>query len=265
VSATREDVDYILEAVNCAFPRAQVTAADVISTYAGLRPLVAPEDEMQESDISREDEIFESPAGLISLGGGKLTTHRHVAERIVDVIARRIGRRPGRCRTARVPLPGGRGINPGPVADAPPVGSEDHLRRRYGALASEVAQLVRGDASLASPIVGDLPDLRAEIAWAVEHEMALKIEDVLTRRLHIRLRSRSHGDTVVREVARMMGERLGWDADRVEAEVAEYNRALQHHANGSHKGLGNASNGTDGRAQVTDTTPFSGESTEKAH
>ena len=265
VSATREDVDYILEAVNCAFPRAQVTAADVISTYAGLRPLVAPEDEMQESDISREDEIFESPAGLISLGGGKLTTHRHVAERIVDVIARRIGRRPGRCRTARVPLPGGRGINPGPVADAPPVGSEDHLRRRYGALASEVAQLVRGDASLASPIVGDLPDLRAEIAWAVEHEMALKIEDVLTRRLHIRLRSRSHGDAVVREVARMMGERLGWDADRVEAEVAEYNRALQHRANGSHKGLGNASNGTDGRAQVTDTTPFSGESTEKAH
>ena len=92
VERDADDVDYILDAANHAFPRANVTARDIISTYAGLRPLVAPEDEKHESDISRDDQIFESPPGLLSLGGGKLTTHRNVAERIVDL--RRVADRP---------------------------------------------------------------------------------------------------------------------------------------------------------------------------
>lgn len=266
VAATREDVDYILESVNRAFPRACLSATDVISTYAGLRPLVAPEDEMEESDISREDEIFESPAGLISLGGGKLTTHRHVAERIVDIVARRIGRRAGRCRTARVPLPGGRGVLPGSVADAPPVSADDHLRRRYGAVAPEVAALVRRDASLAAPIVTDLPDLRAEVAWAVEQEMALTLEDVLTRRLHVRLRSREHGQSVAREVAAIMAQRLGWDAERVEAEVAAYrNRVGRSHGNGRSEEAMNGANGADGNAQSAETVAVRPGPAEKPH
>jgi len=226
VCATREDVDYLLASVNRAFPRADVTARDIINTYAGLRPLVAPEDEQDESDISREDEIFESPTGLISLGGGKLTTHRHVAERIVDLVARRIGRRVGKCRTASVPLPAGIDVAPGVVADAPPANGEEHLRRRYGALAPEVATLVRDDASLAAPVVHDLPELRAEVAWAVEREMANTLEDVLTRRLHVHLRSRERGVEVAREVARLMAPRLGWDNARVDAEVRRYAESL---------------------------------------
>jgi glycerol-3-phosphate dehydrogenase len=159
VAADADDVDYLLETTNRAFPRANVTAADVISTYAGLRPLVAPEDEIDESDISREDEIFESPSGLISLGGGKLTTHRHVAERIVDIVARRIGRRTGRCRTGAIALPSAEACGRETVSDAPPASADEHLRRRYGALAADV------DVSTCAPlgsrarrtIVDDMP------------------------------------------------------------------------------------------------------------
>jgi glycerol-3-phosphate dehydrogenase len=226
VAADPDDVDYILETTNRAFPGANVTAADVISTYAGLRPLVAPEDELEESDISREDEIFESPAGLISLGGGKLTTHRHVAERIVDIVARRVGRRTGRCRTASVALPSAAGMRAGTVNDAPPASAEEHLRRRYGALAPEVAACAGADATLGKRIVSDMPDLRVEVVWAVEHEMANTLEDVLMRRLHVHLRSRLRSGEVAREVAKLMGEHLGWDGARVEAEVRAYEDAL---------------------------------------
>jgi glycerol-3-phosphate dehydrogenase len=226
VAADPDDIDYILEAANRAFPQANLTAADVISTYAGLRPLVAPEDELEESDISREDEIFESPSGMISLGGGKLTTHRHVAERIVDIVAKRIGRKSGRCRTASVPFVAAAGVRPGTAYDAPPATAEEHLRRRYGALASEIAAYVRKEPSLAERIVEDMPELRAEVVWAVEHEMAMTLEDVLMRRLHIHLRSREKDSAVAAEVARLMGARLGWDAQRIEAEVRRYEDVL---------------------------------------
>jgi glycerol-3-phosphate dehydrogenase len=265
VAADAADIDYILAAVNRAFPRANLTTADVISTYAGLRPLVAPEDEMQESDISREDEIFESPSGLISLGGGKLTTHRHVAERIVDLAARRIGRRVGRCRTASVALPGAEGMRPGEVADAHAQAPEEHLRRRYGALAPQVGRTLARDGSLARPLVADLPDLRAEVIWAVEQQMALTLEDVLMRRLHVHLRSRSDGDEVAREAARLMAARLGWDEARLEAEVRRYEEALAREcvARGQSPSCGGRVQPRSETAQVSDASEFSGDVPEK--
>lgn len=226
VAADADDIDYILAAANRAFPNADLTARDVISTYAGLRPLVAPEDETEESDVSRDDKIFESPAGLISLGGGKLTTHRHVAERIVDVAAERLGRRVGRCRTASVPLPSAAGMIPGSVLDEPPASGEEHVRARYGAMASEVAACAHDDAALARPVVADLPDLRVEVAYAVEHQMAMTLEDVLARRLHVHLRSQQRGPAVAAEVASIMAGLLGWDDEHKAEELAAYERLL---------------------------------------
>jgi len=226
VAANDDDVDYILAAVNRAFPSANVSTRDVISTYAGLRPLVAPEDEIDESDISREDQIFESPAGLISLGGSKLTTHRHVAERIVDVIAGRLGRQVGLCRTATVALPGAADIAAGLAHSQPPSTREEHLRWRYGAMAPEVSAVARGDDALGQPFVEDLPDLAAEVVYAVDREMAMTVEDVLTRRLAIHLRSRGRGQGVARRVATIMAEQLGWDAERIDAEAEGYQRRV---------------------------------------
>lgn len=222
VEADEDDVDYILEATNHAFPQANLTARHVISTYAGLRPLVAPEDEKEESDISREDQIFESPSGLLSLGGGKLTTHRHVAERIVDRVARTLGRSVAPCRTRTTPLPGASGMAPGPSLDVPAATREEHLRWRYGALAVEVSTLAHGDAGLGERVTGDVGDLMAEVAYAVDREMAVSLTDVLARRLHVHLRSRELGERTARAVAGLMAAHLGWSAERVEDEVRCY-------------------------------------------
>jgi len=223
VAADDDDIEYILATTNRAFPKSGVTRSDIISLYAGLRPLVAPEDEREESDVSRDDKIFESPAGLLSLGGGKLTTHRHVAERIVDRVAQGLGRSVGRCRTARVPLPGAAGIAPGPVLEGPPESLEEHLRWRYGARATEVAAQARQDPSLGERFVEDSCELGAEVAYAVEHEQALSLRDVLARRLQLGLRSRHRVDEiVVRRVAAVMAPRLGWEAEKVEREVQLY-------------------------------------------
>ncbi len=222
VTADKDDVDYILAAANRAFPVANLTADDVINTYAGLRPLVAPEDELDESEVSRDDRIFESPSGLISLGGGKLTTHRHVAEKIVNRAAHSIGHPVARSRTRRVPLPGAAGIAPGRVRESEPLSTQEHIRNRYGAFGPEVANLVRTDANLAERLVGDRPEIKAEVLWAVDHEMAMTVEDVLSRRLQVGLRSRGRGCDVAAETARLMAEHFDWDEQRYKQEAEEY-------------------------------------------
>jgi len=227
VRADGDDVDYLLAAVNRAFPRANVTARDIISTYAGLRPLVAPEDERSASDVSREDQIFESPAGLISLGGGKLTTHRHVAELLVDRVAHGLGRETGACRTAEVPLPGAVGVEPGSSIDAVPETPEEHIRSRYGALAAEVADLMHADERLGARAVPDLPDLLAEVVHAVDCEMATTLEDALSRRTQVGLRSRERAGVVVRVAGELLGARLGWDEGRIDAEIERYREQLR--------------------------------------
>ena len=226
VRADEDDVAYILAAVDRCFPGAAVGRSDVISTYAGLRPLVAPDDARHESDVSRDDRIFESDSGLISLGGGKLTTHRHVAERIVDRVVKRLDRSFGRCRTKDVPLPGGVGVAPSEVDEDFPVGAAEHLTRRYGARAGRVLSATEADANARQRLVEDLPDLLGEVRHAVENEMALTLEDALVRRVQVALRSREGAGQVVDVVARLMGEELGWSEERIAEEVARYRADL---------------------------------------
>ncbi len=199
VAVERDDIDYILAAANRAFPGAGLQAGDVVSAYAGLRPLVAAEDESDASDLSREDCIFESPSGLVSIGGGKLTTYRRVAERVVDLAAGRAGRSVGRCRTASLALPAAAGVEPGEVA---------------------------GTASQAAGPV----ELAAEVERAVEDEMALRLDDLLLRRSQMGLRTGDGGFGLATDAAVLMGRLLGWDKARLGEELARYRRALGHSA-----------------------------------
>jgi glycerol-3-phosphate dehydrogenase len=195
VAVEREDIDYILAAANRAFPGAGLTPKDIVSAYAGLRPLVAPEDESDESDVSRDDCIFESPSGMISIGGGKLTTYRRVAERVVDLSGGRTGRRAGPCRTARLALPLAAGVEPGEVA-------------------------------LTAPVEPAGAELAVEVSRAVEQEMAVRLDDVLLRRTQLGLRARSGGLALADETARLMAALLGWDSGRVGEELERYRLAL---------------------------------------
>ena len=230
------DVSYLLETVNHYFPAARLSRADVTSAFAGLRPLIAPPAgaAVAPSSVSREEEIFASPSGLISIAGGKLTTHRLVAaavvERVIDAL-RRGGerRRFGRSRTGTVPLPGGT-APPDSVAAAvlshdgnglaPPV--IGHLADRYGSRVGELLHRVAADRRLADPIVPTLPDPRAEVLEAVEHEGALTVEDVLRRRTQISLREETEGVRVAGEVAALMAGPLGWTPEAARAAAESY-------------------------------------------
>ncbi len=234
------DVAYLLDTVNHYFPAARRAPADVVSAFAGLRPLVAPRGKatMSPSAVSREEEVFSSASGLISIAGGKLTTYRLVAKTVVDRVVdalRAAGDR--RCfrpsRTGEVPLPGG-AVPPATLAAAlsrdghgvaPAV--IDHLAGRYGSRLDEVLGLVARDQRLGEPIVAGLPDPRAEVVEAVEREWALTLEDVMRRRTQVALRDASAGAAAADDVAALMARPLGWDEETSRAAARGYIEAAE--------------------------------------
>jgi glycerol-3-phosphate dehydrogenase len=230
------DVGYLLETVNHYFPHAALAPGDVVSAFAGLRPLVAPPPGTREkpSEVSREEDIFTSAAGLVTICGGKLTTHRLIAAKVVDrvVSALRSGggrRRFGASPTAGRPLPGGT-VAPETLADD--LAARDghgmglavlrHLAGRYGRRVADVLGAVARDHTLAAPILPGLPDPRAEVVTAVEHEWAVTLEDVLRRRTQVALFDPTQGGTVAADVAALMAPSLGWTADTSRAAAETY-------------------------------------------
>ncbi len=229
VAADEDDVRYLLETVNFHFPKARLTENDVVSTVAGLRPLVASgADRESPSEVSREEEIFESESGLVSLGGGKLTTYRRIAIKVVNRIARRLERELGirterRSGTDRIPLPGGLPIGGGaPANPLIPAEAFDLLTRRYGSRATLVWQMIERSPDLARPLVPQTSDLKAEARFAASREMALRIEDVLRRRTHVALRTPDQGVSAAETTANLMAAPLDWDPATTELRAREY-------------------------------------------
>ncbi len=225
VQADRADVEYLLEAVNHQFPTAALRAEDVVSAFAGLRPLVAPSGAQSASPsaVSREETIVTSPSGLVSLAGGKLTTYRRVAIAVVarvvaELRARGDRRRFPKSQSHRKPLVGARASNGAASGWA----EDGHLRTRYGGRVEELVSVLASDGRLREPLAPPLEDLRGEICMATEGEMAVSLEDVLRRRLHVALRDPSQGLGVAREVAALMAESLGWDETRRRQEEEAY-------------------------------------------
>lgn len=219
------DVAYLLEAVNDAFPGAHATPADVVSAYAGLRPLIRPRSAQEESDISREHEIFVDHDGLISVAGGKLTTHRAMAEDVVDRVCARLGRRV-RCATADAPI----GPSPSAVDELRALGLEENVARFLGSRhpVEDVRPWI-GKPSAEDRILSDLPYLWIEVSLAVGTEMAMTLEDVMVRRLGLFYEAPDQGLAVAPKVAERMGSHLGWDAARKEAEVRVYRELVREH------------------------------------
>lgn len=236
VAATAGEVAYLLDATNHLFPDAELRPADVLSAWAGVRPLVAPErregDGADAGAVSREFEIHDGPEGVFTLMGGKLTSHRGMAEETVDRVARFLERadvRPDRrCDTARVPLPGGNfddldqlGAHVRSRAEGLAVdpGSAGRLTRAYGTRAAEVLALVEREPRLAEPIVEGRPCLLAEAVYAVRYELALRVSDVLYRRTRVGLETRDGVETAARNVTAAIAAEMGWDDERSELEV----------------------------------------------
>ncbi len=219
------DVAYLLEAVNEAFPDARAEPADVVSAYAGLRPLIREDGAKEESDISREHEIFEDPDGLLSVAGGKLTTHRAMAQEVVDRACRILGREAA-CSTAR----GSLGPDAGSAADLRGLGIEaaiaDSLASRHAS--GDLRAWLQESAAL-EPIAPGLPYLWVEVDAAVECEMAMTLEDVMVRRLGLFYEAADQGVAAAPRVAERMGSRLGWDTARRQSEIEGYRGLVADH------------------------------------
>jgi glycerol-3-phosphate dehydrogenase len=222
VYADAADVDYVIAAANHAFPGAPIQKSDVISTYAGLRPLVLQLGKSA-SQTSREHEIWTSASGLVTIAGGKLTTYRSMAEELVDLAAKRLRDEfnvaPARpCATAQTPL-----IE---ASAAPTDGFAPdvvvHLQEAYGLGYGRVLEIARRDARLAQPIVEGLPYLWAEVQCAIEEEMAMTVTDVLERRLHLLTEARDNGVAAAPQVAARLGAFMGWDKARIEKELRAF-------------------------------------------
>ncbi|HPA36896.1 MAG TPA: glycerol-3-phosphate dehydrogenase/oxidase [Chitinophagales bacterium] len=183
--ASKEDVEYVLAAANHMFPSIRLTKEDVISTWAGLRPLIH-EDGKNPSDLSRKDEIFISDSNLISIAGGKLTGFRKMAERSVNVVCKQLKLEEGRqfapCTTASIPLSGG-DLNKSPEEYAKDL-QEDFkqffvedildLVLKYGS--NTVAILALAQTNFNNQL------LPAEAEYCLEHEMTASLADFVIRR-----------------------------------------------------------------------------------
>ncbi len=232
VRPTGEDVRYLLDSTNRLFPDARLDAADVLSAWAGLRPLVAGEADAEEDEVSRDHVILEEPPGLLTIAGGKLTSHRAMAEEIVDLAESRLAERGIRARaeaeTAGMPLPGGdfedlEELERTLQSRVAPLGLDrgvcERLARAYGTLADEVLELVSERPELRERLAEDRPYIAAEAVQSVRREMALHVEDVAFRRTHVGLETAEFG-AAIRRIAVLMRDELGWDEAREQAEIA---------------------------------------------
>jgi glycerol-3-phosphate dehydrogenase len=249
VEADHADVQYLCEAANTFFPEAALGPADVLATWAGLRPLIDPEHEgARASDVSREHEVFVRDEGIITIAGGKLTTYRRMAKEVVDRVVEWLhdrgdaaleGRSIKSCRTKHRSLPGAQGLEPHSGRGVEAVAERlrhnaavdarvaEHLSQTYGVRADSV--LLRGlaDPALLERLNPDLPYLWAEIDHAAEVDLARTVEDVLMRRVQLGLRGKDQGLDVAPRVAARMAQILGWSAAETERQVAEYRRAVE--------------------------------------
>ncbi len=232
---TPEDIQYLLNAINNSCVN-ELTPADVIGSWAGLRPLVKSASSGRTADLSRGHKVSRSVSGLVTITGGKLTTYRHMAADTVDEVVKSVFAADtgfagyGKSVTAKLPIRGKEGydslmgaLNAFPEVDPKLV---KHLGSRYGGEARAVMALIQKDPSLAEPLVNGLPYVAAEAVYATRYEMANTVDDVLARRTRARIYGRDDSAMAAPRVGELMASVNGWDSSQVADSVGEYEAAV---------------------------------------
>ena len=231
-TASKEDIAYLLKYLN-RYLTVKLTEENIISTYTGYRPLVSPRRPGRSTaKVSRTHAVLQSPSGLVTIVGGKLTTYRRMAQDTVDVLNHRDGS-PVVHPTQSLPLQGSAGW-PFVQRELEKKGSAlglshqtiAHLGKSYGAESLAILDLISGDPSLAQLLIDDLPYIRAEVVYATCYEMAVTPYDVLARRTSITLEDRQRGLGVVDEVAALMAKELQWTPEQQKSLVDAFCRAM---------------------------------------
>lgn len=237
--ATKEDVEYILEAANHILPRAHLDKGDIVSTYSGLRPLAMQEggEDVAASKVSREHRIYQGHSGLLTIAGGKLTTARSMAQEMVDLVARKL------LKEFSVKAKRGCTTKNNPILHTPPPQTEARVRAlaarlkydddilvglfKQGTEALSVLAIVDEDASMGARLAPEVPHIKAQVRFAAESEMARTVDDFLVRRTEIYYTAPDQGLGVAEEVARIMGGVLGWDDDEGKRQLEAYKKTVE--------------------------------------
>jgi glycerol-3-phosphate dehydrogenase len=214
----KSEIAFLLETIN-PFLEVKITERDILSVFSGLRPLVTGDSKMT-SKLSREHHIDVSSSGLITVAGGKWTTYRRMAEDTLSLAMREkmLPERP--CRTKSTRLHGA------PVVLSQEEEEEDHLSR-YGNDAWQVRNLLIESPVLGRQIDDALPFTFAEVVYAVRHEMARTVEDVLSRRTRALFLNAEAARRAAPAVARTMAQEMGASSNWVSQQIVAFDLLAQ--------------------------------------
>jgi glycerol-3-phosphate dehydrogenase len=199
VHASSSDVEYLLRSANAYFPRARLTFDDVVSAWAGIRPLATGGS--NPTAVSREHSIVSDDSGIIHVTGGKLTTYRSMAVEIVDRVQESLEQKVRSAGTDEVQLPGG---------------DRDAV----------IAEFQRADPALLQSLVEGLPYTAAHLVYGVRIEKAQTLSDLLIRRTHLAFETRDHGQSVAARAADIVAPLLDWDEKTKSARLQQYEQDI---------------------------------------
>jgi glycerol-3-phosphate dehydrogenase len=230
-AVTEADIEAFLHTINTGYPTAALRRDDVRWFYGGLRPLVETGDDEDDTyGKSRKSEVYDHARtdgvdNLLSALGGKWTTSRHLAQKVIDLVGDKLGRALPECTTDTTPLPGGHTggweafVSTAAAAHPElPTATLEELVRSYGSMYEDVLALASENRTLADPLAPGCAELGAQVIHAVRQEMALHLDDVLFRRTGIGTLG-DPGDAALHRAADLMGDALGWDAAQRDAEL----------------------------------------------
>ncbi len=236
IKASDAEVDYLIKETNAVLPMAQLSRDQVRFTYSGLRPLPYTEG-TKTSGITRSHILYDHKAdgitNLASLVGGKLTTFRQVGEELVDWAYDKRKEATPTCQTRTQPFPGAIGAKDPRIQQAieayhPQISrlSIDHLFQLYGARAVDLLALVDRFPELGDRILPNLPDIKAQVVYAVESEMAQTLVDICRRRTILSMHA-NYGLDLLPTITAVLAEYCGWDSAKCDRQVKDYREFME--------------------------------------
>jgi glycerol-3-phosphate dehydrogenase len=207
---SEEEIDFLVSHAG-RYLTGRPKRTEILSAFAGLRPLVKGNDETSTASLSRDHSVMLSPSGLITITGGKWTTYRRMAQDVIDHAEAVAGLEHKPCRTEHLRIHGSNREK-----------ASEEFPDVYGSDAPNLTALIHDDTNLGNLLHDDLPYRAAEIVWGARHEMARTLDDVLSRRTRALLLNARASVEVAPRVARLMAQELGKDSTWEKQQVTEY-------------------------------------------
>jgi glycerol-3-phosphate dehydrogenase len=230
---TRQEIDYLLRQLN-PYLSTPLRADQVVSGFAGVRPLVSAQGVKQTKKLIRDDEVeFDAESGMISILGGKWTTHRLMGQETIDKVQEYLGGPTVPAQTPEHPLSGSADYRWDYWETLSsefhlPAATAQHLAHKYGTAAASVMKMAQADPSLALPLVEGEAPIQAQVVYAVRNEMAVTVEDVLARRIGLQLIGWRQAIRATPVVAALLRQELGWSAAQEVTAVDQYVGKVNH-------------------------------------